>query len=77
MRLLQDPGEDRCRTRCYSRNTSRMDGPRETDPQRARDEQARVRAEFMKAFDQGLVCAGFERETEHSSYLLFDRHKVT
>ena len=32
------------------------------DPQRARDEQARARAEFKKAFEQGLVCAGFERE---------------
>ena len=47
------------------------------DPQRARDEQARVRAEFKKAFEQGLVCAGFTRETEQSRYLLFDRQKVT
>ena len=41
------------------------------DPQRARDEQARVRAEFMKAFEQGLVCAGFKRGTEQSHYLFF------
>ena len=47
------------------------------DPQRARDEQARARAEFKKAFAQGLVCAGFERGTEQSHYLLFDRNKVT
>lgn len=46
------------------------------DPQRARDEQARARAEFKKAFEQGLVCAGFERGTEQSRYLLFDRNQV-
>ncbi|HEU5459582.1 MAG TPA: GNAT family N-acetyltransferase [Pyrinomonadaceae bacterium] len=46
------------------------------DPQRARDVQARVRAEFNKAFERGLVCAGFERGTEQSRYLLFDRQKV-
>ena len=46
------------------------------DPQRARDEQARVRAEFNKAFEQGLVCAGFERATEQSRYLFFDRQEV-
>lgn len=47
------------------------------DPQRARDEQARVRAEFTKAFEQGLVCAGFDRGTEQSRYLFFDRQEVT
>jgi predicted GNAT superfamily acetyltransferase len=41
------------------------------DPQRARDEQARVRAEFNHAFEQGLVCAGFARGAEQSHYLLF------
>ena len=41
------------------------------DPQRARDEQARVRTEFRKAFEQGLICAGFERGAEQSRYLLF------
>ena len=46
------------------------------DPQRARDEQARVRAEFNKALEQGLVCAGFERGTEQSRYLFFDRQEV-
>jgi predicted GNAT superfamily acetyltransferase len=46
------------------------------DPQRARDEQARVRAEFTRAFEQGLVCAGFERGTEQSRYLFFDRQEV-
>ena len=38
------------------------------DPQRARDEQARVRAELQTAFEKGLVCAGFDRE---AGYLLF------
>ncbi|HKY41945.1 MAG TPA: hypothetical protein VJM50_02540 [Pyrinomonadaceae bacterium] len=42
------------------------------DPQRARDEQARVRAEFNTAFEQGLICAGFERGAEQSHYLLFE-----
>jgi predicted GNAT superfamily acetyltransferase len=42
------------------------------DPQRARDEQARVRTEFNKAFDQRLICAGFERGDQQSKYILFD-----
>ncbi len=46
------------------------------DPQRARDEQARVRAEFTRAFEDDLVCAGFERGTEQSQYLFFDRQEV-
>lgn len=41
------------------------------DAQRAREEQARVRAEFKKAFDQQLICAGFQRGDEQSHYLLF------
>ena len=41
-------------------------------PERARDEQARVRAEFKRAFEQRLICAGFERGDEQSRYLLFD-----
>ena len=46
------------------------------DPQRARDEQARVRSEFNKAFEQQLICAGFERSGQHSRYLLFDRQVI-
>jgi predicted GNAT superfamily acetyltransferase len=42
------------------------------DPKRARDEQARVREEFTKAFEQRLVCAGFERGEKESRYLLFE-----
>jgi predicted GNAT superfamily acetyltransferase len=46
------------------------------DPQRARDEQARVRAEFNRAFEQQLICAGFERGDPYSRYLLFDRQQL-
>ena len=42
------------------------------DPKRARDEQARVRDEFHRAFEQRLVCAGFERGEKESKYLLFE-----
>jgi len=44
-----------------------------SDPQRALEEQARVRAEFKEAFAKGLICAGFERGEEQSKYLLFER----
>lgn len=42
-----------------------------SEPQRALEEQAWVRAEFKKAFDAGLICAGFERGEEQSRYLFF------
>ena len=42
------------------------------DPQRALDEQARVRNEFEEAFAQHLICAGFERGEDQSRYLLFE-----
>lgn len=41
-------------------------------PERARDEQTRVRTEFKNALLQGLVCAGFERGSEESRYLFFE-----
>jgi predicted GNAT superfamily acetyltransferase len=41
------------------------------DVVRARAEQKRVRAEFKQAFQEGLVCAGFERGPDQSKYLLF------
>ena len=44
-----------------------------SDPKRALTEQARVREEFKKAFETGLICAGFERGEERSKYLLFAR----
>jgi predicted GNAT superfamily acetyltransferase len=43
------------------------------EPQRAVEQQARVRGEFREAFEKGLVCAGFERDQEQSRYLLFER----
>lgn len=46
------------------------------EPQRAREEQARVRSEFKQAFAQKLVCAGFERGEQHSRYLLFQPQQV-
>jgi predicted GNAT superfamily acetyltransferase len=42
------------------------------DPERARDEQARVQEEFQQAFAQQLICAAFERGDEQSRYLLFE-----
>jgi predicted GNAT superfamily acetyltransferase len=44
-----------------------------SDPQRALAEQARVRGEFKKAFENGLIGGGFERGEEQSKYLLFKR----
>jgi predicted GNAT superfamily acetyltransferase len=45
------------------------------DVNKARSVQRRVRSEFKQAFDEGLVCAGFERGTEESSYLLFRKEE--
>lgn len=42
------------------------------DAQHARDQQARVRQEFQRAFADKLICAGFERGDEHSRYVLFE-----
>jgi hypothetical protein len=36
-----------------------------------------VRAEFQKALAQGLICAGFERGSEQSHYLLFKPSKIS
>jgi predicted GNAT superfamily acetyltransferase len=41
------------------------------DPLEARREQLRVRREFEEAFEQGLICAAFERSAEHPRYLLY------
>lgn len=46
------------------------------DVQQARDEQLRVRTQFKEAFDQRLVCAGFERGVAQSRYLLFQARDV-
>jgi predicted GNAT superfamily acetyltransferase len=42
----------------------------------ARQEQLRVRTEFQQAFHAKLVCAGFERGTGTSRYLLFQPNKI-
>jgi predicted GNAT superfamily acetyltransferase len=42
------------------------------DVPRAREEQARVREEFRRAFADKLICAGFERGQEESRYVLFE-----
>ena len=39
------------------------------DPRAARREQLRVREEFRRALDSGLVCAGFERDPSRPRYL--------
>jgi predicted GNAT superfamily acetyltransferase len=41
------------------------------EPNEARDELLRVRAEFERHFAAGLVCAGFERAGERPRYLLY------
>lgn len=43
-----------------------------SDPQRAREEQTRVREEFKRAFAERLIAAGFERGQEESRYVLFE-----
>ncbi len=42
----------------------------------ARKEQLRVRTEFADAFSAGLICAGFERDSQRPQYLLFDPDDV-
>lgn len=43
-----------------------------TNPQQARAEQSRVRAEFQEAFAADLVCAGFARSDNRPRYLLYE-----
>jgi len=43
------------------------------NPERAREEQFRVRAEFEEAFSKGLVCAAFRRDDEKPRYLLYEK----
>lgn len=43
----------------------------ERDPRGARSEQLRVRAEFERAFAEGLVCRAFVRDAARPRYLLF------
>ncbi len=46
------------------------------DVQLALQEQLRVRTEFKRAFDERLVCAGFERGAAQSRYLLYELYQV-
>lgn len=39
-----------------------------SDPESAKREQLRVRAEFLKALGAGLICRAFERDTERPRY---------
>jgi predicted GNAT superfamily acetyltransferase len=47
-----------------------------SDVPRAREVQARVRAQFKEALDRGLICAAFERGADESKYLFFKSHDV-
>lgn len=47
-----------------------------TNPASARRELLRVRAEFQKAFAEGLVCAGFDRTAGRSRYLLYESKTI-
>jgi predicted GNAT superfamily acetyltransferase len=42
------------------------------DGEAARRELLRVREQFLSAFAEGLICAGFERDAEHPRYLLYE-----
>ena len=42
-----------------------------SDPEKARSEQLRVRAEFKEALGAGLVCRGFERDAHRPRYLFY------
>lgn len=42
-----------------------------SDPQKAVDEQTRVKAEFQEAFSQGLICRSFRRDENAPQYLLY------
>jgi len=42
-----------------------------SDPDTAKREQLRVRAEFLAALDSGLVCRGFARHKDRPAYLFY------
>ncbi len=43
----------------------------DNDPERAKAEQIRIRAEFQTAFGYGMICRGFYRDDERPAYLLY------
>jgi predicted GNAT superfamily acetyltransferase len=47
------------------------------DPVTAKREQLRVRGEFQKAFESGLIAAGFERSPDQPRYLLYERDALS
>jgi predicted GNAT superfamily acetyltransferase len=42
-----------------------------SDPSAAKAEALRIRAEFLRAFSNGLVCRAFERDDQRPKYLLY------
>lgn len=42
-----------------------------TDPRGAKEQLLRARGQFQECFDQGLICAGFERSADEPRYLLY------
>jgi predicted GNAT superfamily acetyltransferase len=46
------------------------------DAAAAKQEQLRVREEFQRALEAGLVCAGFDREAPRPRYLLYERGRL-
>ena len=46
------------------------------DAKVAREEQLRVREEFKRAFDAGLVCAGFDRDAPRPHYLFYEAGRL-
>ncbi len=46
------------------------------DREAARSEQMRIRDEFQRAFSEGLICAGFARDSERPRYLLFEKSAI-
>jgi predicted GNAT superfamily acetyltransferase len=43
------------------------------EPQKAVDEQERVKGEFQRAFAEGLICRRFERDQARPRYLLYEK----
>ncbi len=44
-----------------------------TNVKKAIQEQKRIREEFLEGFSQKLICSGFEKGSESSKYLLFEK----
>lgn len=47
-----------------------------SDVVKAREVQHRVRTEFKRAFANSLICAAFERGTDESNYLLYEKGSI-